>query len=487
MKSAKRGNMAVGSLGSRSGMDLESLVKGMVSAQKDAKVKLYKDKIDKYETELSAFGTVTSSIDSFKSSVQKLNNETLFNGRNAKIDQEEGKEALSVKANTNSANGSYSINVDQVAKGSRIMSSVGVFKSADDQITGNGGALTISAGNESFSIDIDPNTTLAQLRSQINRATDNFGVSANILDDGQGNVFFSVTSTKSGDGNTIQISNRPPPPPEEDPLADVLLEDDKKEPLPAASKDGLTLDSVSTIGMAPGMYVPADGEAKDAIITVDGIKVENEDNAFDKAVSGLSIEAMDVTDKPKEVTVSYDLDTVKQTVQDFVTSYNDLHSMLEKSSAKGSVLNGNSMVRNLKSSMSSKLMETHSDTGVFTSVFDVGLKLNKDGSLSLDDAKFQDAMKKGYSDVAGLFTGSGGLAASMESMLDNYTGSRGMSSTFKDSIQHSIDQSEESLESYQKRMDRYEDTLRSKFSNLDNRLGEMKSQGERLNSVLEKM
>ena len=44
--------MSVGSLGAGSGIDLESLVKQMVSAQKDVKVKLYQDKINDYEARL---------------------------------------------------------------------------------------------------------------------------------------------------------------------------------------------------------------------------------------------------------------------------------------------------------------------------------------------------------------------------------------------------------------------------------------------------
>ncbi|MCW4629249.1 MULTISPECIES: flagellar cap protein FliD N-terminal domain-containing protein [Marinomonas] len=67
--------MSVGSLGAGSGIDLESLVNQMVSAQKDVKVKLYQDKINDYEAELSALGKVGSAIDNFKSSVKALNDD----------------------------------------------------------------------------------------------------------------------------------------------------------------------------------------------------------------------------------------------------------------------------------------------------------------------------------------------------------------------------------------------------------------------------
>ena len=59
--------MPVGSLGMGSGLDLDSLVKKMVSAQKDPKVKLYQDQIHRYDAKLSALGTVGALIDKFKS------------------------------------------------------------------------------------------------------------------------------------------------------------------------------------------------------------------------------------------------------------------------------------------------------------------------------------------------------------------------------------------------------------------------------------
>ena len=96
-------------------------------------------------------------------------------------------------------------------------------------------------------------------------------------------------------------------------------------------------------------------------------------------------------------------------------------------------------------------------------------------------------MKKGYSDIAPLIAGDNGLAQSLENLLDNYTGSSGMTNSLKDSVRRSIDSTEGALESYEDRMVKYEDSLRSKFTSLDSRLANMNAQGGYLNSVLAKM
>ncbi|WOD08197.1 flagellar filament capping protein FliD [Marinomonas sp. GJ51-6] len=228
--------MSIGSLGAGSGLDLESLVKEMVSAQKDAKVRLYQTQINGYEAELSALGQVGSAIDTFKSTVQTLNDEDLFTGRDAKIAQKEGEEVMSITTDNTASNGSYSIDINQVAKGSRVMSAPGVFTSADDVITKKDDTLTLKAGDNEFSINVAAGTTLSELRNLINTSEDNFGVSANLVDDGNGNLFFTATSTIQGAGNTLRIFNSSPieqeATPEEDEVEEPAVEETPVEEEP---------------------------------------------------------------------------------------------------------------------------------------------------------------------------------------------------------------------------------------------------------------
>ncbi|RBO84883.1 flagellar filament capping protein FliD [Marinomonas aquiplantarum] len=544
--------MSVGSLGAGSGMDLESLVKKMVSAQRDAKVKLYQDKLNGYEAELSALGKVGSAIDSFKSSVDTLNDETLFTGRDAKIAQAEGEEVISISTDNTASNGSYAIDVNQLAKGSRVMSAPGLFSSADDVITQKDADLTFQAGDNEFTINVKAGTTLSELRNQINTSEDNFGVSANLVDDGNGNLFFTATSAIEGSGNSLKIINSSPITNEaetlnEDSLEEVVADDIEEpeeiaeaevdeldlpgddvdfandgpipedevdeveeDPVEASAEEitdrsvdndlaednvaadgvntGLTLDSISTEGVFAGLYTPLGDEARDAVITVDGIQIRNSSNTFDEAVAGLSIEALDVTDKTTRVDISYDQKTVKEAIEEFISSYNELLDLFQASTDKGAVLNGNSMIRNLQSSLSTQLMSSHGKTtGTFTSIFDLGVKMDNTGRLSLNSTKFNSAMDRGYSDIAPLIAGEDGLAKSLENLLDNYTGSGGMTNTLKDSVRDSIDNTEETLEAYEDRMARYEESLREKFTGLDSRLANMNAQGGYLNSVLAKM
>ncbi|MCV2401495.1 flagellar filament capping protein FliD [Marinomonas sp. C2222] len=472
--------MSIGSLGAGSGMDLEALVDKLVSAQRDAKVRIYQDKINEYEAELSALGKVSLAIEDFKSISQALNNEDLFTKRNAFINQEEGQESIAITTDNTAGNGSYSIAVEQLARGSRVMSATGTFSSSDEVITNQDAILTFQAGSNEFSIDVPADTTLSELRNLINSSEDNFGVSANLVDDGNGNLFYTVTSSIQGAGNSLAISSE---------LASIEVDDSADASIEDVVEvySGLTIDSVSTEGLFAGMYTPVGDESSNAIITVDGIQVTNDTNVFEDTVAGLSIEALEVSDGAKKVEISFDQQTVQQTIEEFIVAYNDLAYTFKENSAKGEVLNGNSLLRNLKNSLVNELTSTRSDAGDFTTIFDLGVKLGSDGILSFDSYKFEEAIKSGYADVAALFSGDGGLAESLENVLSSYTGAAGMTNALKDSIRSSISTTEDSLENYEERMIRYEESLRDKFTGLDSRLAGMNAQGNYLNSVLAKM
>lgn len=479
--------MPVGSLGSGSGVDVDSLVKKLVSARKDEKVKLYNQKIEGYNAKLSALGTVNSAIDKFSESVKKINNEMLFTGHNALIDQPDNAKVLDVTAGGAASNENYQIGVEQLAKGSRAISKSDTFPSANVALAEYGGKLKFEAGKDSFTLDIKPKTTLTDLRNQINSAKDNFGVAANIVDDGKGHTFFTIGSDKEGKGNTLKITATDNPTPKTKvPISDSLSKTNAESfTEPALSKKILSLSSVATVGANAGMSIPADGQAQDAIITIDGIKVFKDSNTFDKTVPGLVIKALAVS-KPTSVKITTDKKTVKDSISAFIDSYNNLQTVLDKNSVKGAVLNGNSMVRNLKTGMSSSLMTRYSGTGDLGSIFDLGIKLDRNGMLSLDERKLNKALDNNYSEVPKLFAGGNGLGQKMSTMLQSYTGIRGMGKTMVNSLQTSKNSTQQNLDTFEENMKKYENTLRDRFTRLNTQLSNMRSQGDYLNTILAK-
>lgn len=378
--------MSVSSLGVGSGLDLESLVQNMISVQRDTKVSLYESKISDYEAQVSGYGTILSTLKSFQEVAQKLNDASLFTGRSVELTQPSSGDIVSVSADETASNGSYNIAVEQIAQGSRSVSAQGLFTTQDDVVSSTDGIMTFTAGSQTFDLNVTGGTTLSELRNQINSDSNNFGVSANLIDDGAGNVYLAITSDETGDGNTLSITN-----------------------------NNAEFDNVSSVatGAGPaGMSVAAEDQAQNAIIQVDGISITSATNSFSGAVSGLTIDVLaeSQTDalgnlETAKSAVSFDQETMEDVFNEFVESYNDMRSMFEEAGAADSVFSGSSLVRNLKNQMASNLMVTFSNTGNFTSMFDVGFELEKDGTISLDSDKLSEAINSDFDSISKIFSG----------------------------------------------------------------------------------
>ena len=460
--------MSISSLGVGSGLDLESLVQNMVSVQRDSRVASYNERINDYKSEVSAYGAIRSALEKFETAAKELSDSSLFTGRTANMTQPASGDIVSVEADSDASNGSYNISVSQLSQGSRSVSAEGAFGSADDAVidaAGADGDLTFTAGSETFTISVTAGTTLSELREQINDAEGNFGVSANLIDDGSGNVFLSLTSSVSGEGNDLVVENT-----------------------------NAALDKVSSVafdGSAGGMSIGAGDEARDAIINVDGIDIRSDTNNFDGAVSGLSITAtavsnLDANGDPERARASIDFDTekVKETLESFVESYNALLSVFDRQTSNSSVLNGSSLVRGLEGALNSNLMTTFTDAGALGSIFDVGIEMDDDGKLSLDSTRFNRAMEDSYDDLATVFSGENGISSKLEELMSSYTGSDGLLKDLVDASNNSVSDVEDQLENYEYRMELYEQQLRDRFTQLDSTLASLNSNGNYLMSQL---
>lgn len=464
--------MSVSSLGVGSGLDLESLVTNMVNSQRNARVSQYESRIADYEAQVSGYGTLMSKLDVFQDAVDKLKDKSLFTARAVDVTNPSAKDLVSVTADDTASNGSYNIAVQQMAQGSRAVSAAGLFQTKDDVVTASGGDLTFTAGTpgevgaETFTITVAANTTLSQLRDQINAEASNFGVSANLVDDGAGNVYLAMTSDVSGDGKSLSITNT-----------------------------DATLDSVSTVATgagSAGVTVAPEDQAQNAIIEVDGIPITGATNSFVDSVSGLTIKVLaeSETDAAGDLvtanaSVSFDQETMEETLNEFVEAYNSIRSTLDEASGVDSVFSGSSLIRNLKNSLASNLMTTFSGAGNLTSMFDLGFKLDNDGKLSLDSTKLSEVVDSDFDSIAKMFSGNeslpeDGLGTILDNFLSVYTESNGLLNSLKASTQERVDAVEDDLVNFEYRMELYESQLRDRFATLDTTLASMNSSGSAL-------
>lgn len=250
------------------------------------------------------------------------------------------------------------------------------------------GAAFTSNGNGTASITIDStNNTLEGIRDAINSAS--MGVTATIVNDGSGTPYrLALTSGSSGASNSMKITT--------------------------SGGDG-------SIGSLLG-YDPAGTQnltqtiaAQNADLTVNGIAITSASNTVSEAIQGVTLTLTNTTAAPASLTVARDTTAINTAASGFVDAYNALASQIKSRSAyatngsAGGALAGDGTLRVMQDQLRG-IFNTPASGGTLTSLAEVGIAFQKDGSLSLDSSKLNSAISANFSDVTNLFSSSTGFA-----------------------------------------------------------------------------
>ena len=452
------------SAGIGSGLDLESIISASVDAENVPKMNAFAAKDEALQVELSAIGEVKSAMSKLQDTIEKLADPDNFNKRIASISQptSDDGDLISVIPTSDISPGDFKIEVLEIAQGSRALSEDGLFATNEDVVSASGGSLSFSAGpDKTFDLILDAGATLSDLRDAINSSDSNFGVTANIINTGS-EAKLVLTSTVTGIGNDLVITN-----------------------------DNAELDSVSTVanaGGAGGIGIAAENTAKDAIIKVDGITITNDKNTFKDAVQDMTITAkrQSIDGETAKLSVNVDRESVTELVDEFIVNYNNLIGQIGLQTRIGKPLNSDSTIRSFDSQLVNGLSTPLSGAGPFTSIFDIGLGIDKDGYIEKSSLvrSLNDAIDENYDNIGKAFAGDNGIAKKLESLLDNYVNSDGIMKQRENNLNSQLGDLEDDVENHQYRMESLEARLREQYAGLDVLLAQMQSTQSYLSAQL---
>lgn len=239
------------------------------------------------------------------------------------------------------------------------------------------GVVTLEAGDQS----------LQGIRDAINKA--NIGVQASIVSDGSASPYRLVlTSNKTGEKSSMKITLSGENGAAADPALQALLGYDP--------------------GGAQGMKQTS--AAQSAKLDVNGVLVTSDTNNITGAIQGVTL---DVNQTGKSnVTIAKDTNAVKTSVEAFVKAYNTLNSTMKSLTSydpetkKGGPLVGDSTVRSVQTQLRGLLGGAVGE-GKLTTLGQIGISFQKDGSLAVDSSKLNKAMTDNFGEIAGLFAAVG--------------------------------------------------------------------------------
>lgn len=454
------------SAGAGSGIDLESVISASVAAKKTQLQQPITTKKTNTQITLTGVGQLKSAISTFDTTLAKLSTAGAFNKRAINITQDTDDPILKISSNTDASNGQYNVTVNKLATTSKIE---GTFASSTSSLITEDGTLTISAGDgNEFTVDVKKGDTLQQIRKRINNAPDNFGLTANIVNTSDGKAKLVIDSGVTGAGNDLKISG-------------------STTELKMFEADTSSATAVS------GSSMSRTQQSTDAEIDVDGNILTSDTNTFKDKVQGLDITVLRVSDKDSDgnlksnkVDITTDKSAIKTLVQEFVTAYNTLIDKCTElgkrntivggeSQDDGGALAGDSMPRSIRTLMANTVMEPNSEMTGINSIFQVGIKMDNDGKLSVDSDKFDDALDDNYEQVVALFSGENGVAGKLQTSLKEYTKTGGLISQRQDQLNSDLRDLSSREATAADQLEKYEANLRAQYGSLDTLLAQMQS------------
>jgi len=305
---------------------------------------------------LATFKSSTSAL-SYDSLYSKVNVETT--GSSAIITAEDGVS-------------SQSINLDVTNIATNDVQESKSFASTDSTFTDSADTLKFElASGESFSIDVDENTTISQLAEDINNNS-NGTMTASILNVGGDTPYkLIIKSTDTGADNAITISS---------------------------TGGGTAADDLD-------MTTVGDG-AQDAHFTYNGVSITRSSNDITDLVTGVTIKLVDSGTTSAEIT--QDTQSIKDEINSFISSYNDLIDNLHSSTKydpktnEVGIFQGVSQIRGIKSEINDDIFN-FSEGG--QTVADFGITLNSAGHLELDESMLDSKLQNDPNGVKDFFMG----------------------------------------------------------------------------------
>lgn len=307
----------------------------------------------------------------------------------------------------------------------------------DTTLLGNAGqSVTITIGTESFTVTAG-SMTLEQIRDAINDAPDNVGVSAAIISEDASNHYLVLTSEDSGTSNSINLNF-------------------------AGNKLKKALD-MKTIN-----------DAEDAQILIDGTYTVNRaSNTITDAVDGLTLNLKSESASAVTLNIERNIEVVTESVQSFADAFNELRKTIDD--LRLNELQADSTLRIVESGMMGILNNPPAGlSGSYNALFQAGLSIQKDGTMTLDTAELETAANADFTSLANLFANDNqGYVFRLESLMQGYLDPDGILDNREEGINGRIDRADDQIGNLEFRLAATEERLRRQFSALDALVGQL--------------
>jgi flagellar hook-associated protein 2 len=426
------------------------------------------------ESKISALGQIRSSLDALKTAAQRMTTQDKLLTLKTTVSDT----SIATVSTSNSATpASFSLEVEQLASAQKLSSPE--FASASSSLGNAAGSVTIEFGTYSagvytlnpdraaFTVNVEAaKMTPEGIRDAINQA--NKEVSASLVNSGTG-VMLVLTNAKTGANQHMRLT----------------VSDPDGNNTDNAGLSQLAYNPAASVGNGKNMSERV--AAQDARVKIDGISITSRTNTLDQSIAGLTISLLKTNDdSPTTMTTTRDDSQVKTAVNSFITAYNNLNKLVrdltkyDATKKEAAILNGESTVRNVLSQVRGLLSRQYGSTSL-TTLSELGITTQSDGSIRLDATKFDSAFSSKRDAVVALFTQStggtegDGFAGTVEDLITSLTDNNGLLDARTDGLNVSLKNLNSKEDQIEARLSQIEQRYRTQFVTLDRNLNSLQS------------
>jgi flagellar hook-associated protein 2 len=231
-----------------------------------------------------------------------------------------------------------------------------------------------------------------------------------------------------------------------------------------------------------GLEFEEASKGQDAVIlygngttTGGGVLISSPTNSFKGAVGGVDLTVTQASDTPITVSVKQTDKSLLDTMDDIVKSYNALRSDLGKLTSFDANANttgllfGTSEALAVDNRLSRALTDRYLGLGNLQSLEQLGLSVGKDGTLSVDKAKLQEAFDDDPKGVETFFRDADkGVVAKLSAVVDQLAGEdTSILARRSDTLKDKIESNERRLDAYATSLDKQQTRLTAQFYQLE--------------------
>ena len=258
----------------------------------------------------------------------------------------------------------------------------------------------------------------------------------------------------------------------------------------AGTLESITIDwenasstAASTLGFTETQTITPMDSSLNAMLTVNGITYQRQENTgIDNIVDGVSLKLY--ATGSSTLTVENDTEDIVTELTTLVETYNTLVTEIDENDdyndneGTWGTLAQSSTIRTLEQTLQDLITTTVDTNGSITSLLDIGIEVNDDGTLTLDEDTLNEILSNSYDEVVDLLKGTDdeeGLGDILNDSFGSYALSGGYLQDEMDAVEDKIDRLSEDYEEDMARIEKKYEMMASEYTELDSYLSEIAS------------